>query len=43
MKLIYNGISSFLTLISSIIYLSVIGIETKKFNNQISYKIKEID
>ena len=44
MKLIYKFILVvFLTLISSIIYLSVIGIETKKFNNQISYKIKEID
>ena len=33
----------FLILILSLIYLSFFGLETKKFNKQISQKIKSID
>jgi hypothetical protein len=43
-KIIYRFvIILFLILISSIVYLSVLGIETKKFNNQISNELKNIN
>ena len=43
-KIIYRSIiSSILIVFFSIIYLSTIGIETKKFNNLISSKLEEVD
>jgi len=44
MKLIFRTlILLFLSVVFFIVYLSYIGIETKKFNNEIVKKIKKID
>jgi len=44
MKIIFKTISYLILLISIlIIYLSLFGIETTKFNNQIQTKVKEIN
>ena len=43
-KIIYRFIISFILIVfTSIIYLSTIGIETKKFNNLIVSKLDEVD
>ena len=43
-KIIYRSIISLILIVfSSIIYLSTIGIETKKFNNLIASKLDEVD
>jgi len=43
-KIIFRSIILFsISLLILIIYLSTIGIETEKFNNQISKQIKKID
>ncbi len=44
MKIIFRSIIFlFLVIFFSILYLSIVGIETDKFNKQISNKIKNID
>ena len=44
MKIILKIISLFLIIITLLItYLSIVGIETDKFNEQIQNKIKEVD
>ena len=44
MKIIFRSIIFlFLVIFISILYLSIVGIETDKFNKQISNKIKNID
>jgi len=44
MKIIFKTIASFLLItFLAIVYLSLVGIETQKFNNQISEKIKKIN
>ena len=44
MKIIFRTIASFfLITFLAIVYLSLVGIETQKFNNQISEKIKKIN